>query len=100
MWHVGDLLLCVVDGFDNGCRQLFERICQRILFWSCFTVRGTGFGVGGDTSIRVKAADGAIAFLQYAATFFNQRLDVLNKLLFVEFVLWSSVCNFDALSSR
>jgi hypothetical protein len=62
-----------------------------------FTGRGLGFGVGGNVSIWVETADGAIAFTQNATAFFDERLDILDKLLFVKLVLGCSVGLFNEL---
>ena len=99
MRHIGDLLLGVVDGLDDvGC-ELLEVFGQPMLFGRCFTAGGVSFGVGGDGSIRVETADGAVAFLQDAATFFEKGLAVFDDLFLVQLLLWCAVGFFETLRS-
>ena len=61
---------------------------------------GAGFGLGGDVAVRVEAADGAVAFLQDAAAFFEEGLDVLDQLFLVELFFGRAVGFFDALDGE
>ena len=97
MRHVRNAFLGIVDGLDDcGC-EFFEVVRETIFLRRCFTVCGAGFGVAGDAAIRVEAADGAVAFLKDTATFFDQGLDVLDKLFFVKLLFGSAVGFFDVL---
>lgn len=76
--HIGDLLLRVVNCLDDGGGELFERVGQRVFFRRGFMISGACLGVGGDTAVRIKTSNGAVAFLQNAATFFDHRLHILD----------------------
>ena len=95
--HVIEFLLCVFNRLHDGLCELLERVGQGVLLRCGFAGGGACFCVGGDVSVWVEAADGAVAFLQDAAAFFDHGLDVFNKLFFVELVLWCSVCFVEAL---
>ena len=47
--------------------------------------------------IGVETSDGTIALSENAATFFDERLDVGDKLLFVKLLAWCAVGLFDEL---
>lgn len=51
----------------------------------------------GDAAVGVKAPEGAVAFLQDAAAFFDEGFDVVYEFFFVEFVLGSAVGGFNVL---
>ena len=53
--------------------------------------------MGGDVAVWVETAEGAVAFLQDATTLFDQRLDVVDELVFVEFLAWGAVGLLDVL---
>ena len=54
-------------------------------------------GLCSDAAVGVKAAEGAVAFLEDAATFFNEGLDVVDKLFLVQLVAGSTVGFLDIL---
>jgi hypothetical protein len=97
MRHVGNALLAVVYGLHHGLGQLLDHISQLVFFGCRIACRGASLGGSSDTTIRIESTDGAIALLQEAATFFDQRLDVLDQLLFIKLVLGSAVCLLEAL---
>ena len=49
-------------------------------------------------TIRIETADGTVAFAEDARAFFDERLDVVDEFLFVEFFLRGAVCFVDELS--
>lgn len=100
MWHVRNLLLCVFNRCNNGGGELFERVCQRVLFFGGLARSSAGLGVGGDVSVRIQAANGAVAFLQDTIALFDLRLDILDKLFLVEFLLGLSLGSIDELKLR
>ena len=95
--HVVELLLGVFNRLHDGGCELLERVGEGVLLRCGFAGGGACLCVGGDVSVWVKAADGAVAFLQDATAFFDHGLDVFDKLFFVELVLWCSVCFVEAL---
>ena len=48
-------------------------------------------------AVGIEAAEGAVAFLQDAATLFNEWLDVVDELVFVELLAWGAVSLLDVL---
>ena len=89
--HVRNPLLGVVDGFDDGRRQLLERFGKSVLLFRGFAAGRSCFGVGGNGSVGIETSDGAIAFLQDPVALFKHGLDVLDELLFVKLLLGGSV---------
>jgi hypothetical protein len=53
--------------------------------------------LSGDVSIRIETADGTVAFSKDTATFFDERLDVVDEFLFVKFFARSAVGFLDVL---
>jgi len=51
----------------------------------------------GDAPVRIETTEGAIAFLKDTTSFFNERLDVVNKFFFVEFIARCSISLFNIL---
>lgn len=97
MRHVIDLLLGVVDGLDDGSCEFLQLVRKAVFFGCGFTVGGACFGVGGNSTVGIKTADGAVAFLEDSGSFFDQGLDVVDELLFVEFVAGGAVGFLDVL---
>jgi len=54
-------------------------------------------GIGSNSSVRIKSTDDAISLLENLSTLFNERLDCINQLLFVELFLWLSLGDIDSL---
>jgi hypothetical protein len=50
-----------------------------------------------DAAVGVKAAQTAVALLEDAAGFFDQRLDIVYELFFIELVAGSAVGSFNVL---
>jgi hypothetical protein len=51
----------------------------------------------GDTAVGIETTEGAIAFLKDTTSFFNKRLDVVNKFFFVKFIARCSISLFNKL---
>jgi hypothetical protein len=58
---------------------------------------GACFGGGSYASIGIEAAKGAIAFLEDATTFFEERFDLIDELFFIELFFGSAVGFFNVL---
>lgn len=71
-----------------------------MLFLCGFAAGCSCLGVGGDGAVGVEAADGAVALLKDAVALFQHGLDVLDELLFVEFLLGCAIGSLNALSDR
>lgn len=97
MRHIGNAFLGVVDGLDDCGRKFFKVVGELVFFGRSFAVCGASFGIAGNATIRVKATDGAVAFLEDAAAFFDKRLDVLDKLFFVKLLFRCAVCFLNVL---
>ena len=97
MRHVRYPFFGVVDRLDDGGGQFLEGFGESVFFGCCFTAGCSGFGVGGDGSVRIETSDGAVAFLEDAVAFFQHGLDVLDELFLVELFFWCSVGFFDTL---
>jgi hypothetical protein len=50
-----------------------------------------------DASVGIEATKGAVALLKYATAFFDEWLDIVDELFFVEFVAGCTVSLFDVL---
>lgn len=97
MRHVGDTAAAVVDGPDHRLGQLLEQVRQLVFFRSGITRGSPRLGGCGDAAVRVESAERAVAFLEDAASFFEEGLDVFDELFLVELILGSAVGLFDAL---
>lgn len=97
MWHVLDLLLGVVDGCDDSGSDLLEQISETVFLWRSLASASTALGLGSDAAVRIETSKSAVAFLENAATFLDERLDVIDKLFFVEFVARGAIGLFDVL---
>lgn len=91
MGHVRNLLLGVVDGLDDVGGELLEQLGQLMLFRCRIASRSIRLGSSSNASIRIEAADRAVALLEDAATFFEQRFDLLDQFFLVQLVLGRSV---------
>lgn len=100
MGHVGDLLLCVVDGSDNRRCQLLQAVGQLVLLRRSLASLLTALSLSGDAAVGVKTTERAIALVQNAATLLDERLDVVDQLLFVELVARCAVGLLDVLNIR
>jgi hypothetical protein len=54
-------------------------------------------GLSGDTAVGVETAEGAVALVEDAGSFLDERLDVVDKFLFVELVAGCAVGLLDVL---
>lgn len=95
--HVGDALLGVVDGGDDGGGELLEAVGQPVFLGRRLARVGAALGLRGDAAVRVEAAQGAVALLQDARAFFDERLDVVDELFLVKFVAGCAVGFLDVL---
>jgi hypothetical protein len=95
--HIRDLLLSVIDGGDDRGRELFEQVCKTVFLRRCLAGSGAALGLSGDAAIGIETAESAVAFLEDAAALFDQRLDVVDELFFVEFVARRAVSLFNIL---
>src|ERR1700761_6251395 len=87
MRHVIQLLLCVIDGRDNRSREFLERFSQAELLWCRLASSRAALGLGSDMTIRIQNTERSIALLQDAATFLDERLNVVDELFLVQLVL-------------
>ncbi|KXT15661.1 hypothetical protein AC579_6121 [Pseudocercospora musae] len=85
--HVVEFLLRIVNGGDDGRREFLKSLGETEFFGSRFTSSRTTFGLSGDFAVGIQAAEGTIALLEDAAAFFDERFDVVDEFLLVEFVL-------------
>ena len=97
MRHICNALAGVVNGLDDCLGEFFEDVRELVVFGSGIVLGSSCFGGCGDAAIRVKSADGSVAFLKHAAAFFDQGLDFLDELFFVELFLWCAVGFLDVL---
>jgi len=97
MRHIRDLLLRIVNGRDHGRRELLEQVCQPVLLWRGIACLGTTLGLVGDAAVGIEAAEGAVAFLEDAAAFFDEGFNVVDQFFFVELVAGGAVGLFDVL---
>jgi hypothetical protein len=95
--HVVDALLRIVDRLDDDGGEFLEALGDAVLFGRSFTGGRFGFGLCRDMSIGIETADRAVAFAKNAATFFDQRLDVLDEFLFVKLLAGCAVGFLDVL---
>lgn len=95
--HVSNALLRVVDCLDDRGGEFFEQLSQLMLFLGGFPGGSVGLGASSDASIRVEATDSTVALLQDTSTFFEQRLDLLDKFFFVQLILGCAVGLLDVL---
>lgn len=84
MRHACDLLLGVVDGLGHVASKLLEYIREAVFLRSGFARSGPALGISSDASVGVETADDAIGFGENLATLFDEGLDGVDKLLFVE----------------
>jgi len=95
--HVGDLLLRVVDGGDDGGSELLEVVGELVLLGRGFAGLLTALGLGGDAAVGVETAERPVAVVEDARAFLDEGLDVVDKLLFVELVAGCAVGLLDVL---
>jgi hypothetical protein len=95
--HVGNLLLRVVDGGDDACRNLLEAVGEAVFLGRGLLGLAAALGLGGNAAVGIEAAERAVAFLEDAAGFFNERLDVIDEFFFVELVARCAVGLLDVL---
>jgi len=91
MRHVLDLLLGVVDGRDNRRRKLFEKIGKPVLFRRGFAGASAALSLRGNATVGIESTKCSVALLENTTTFFDKRLDVVDELLFIKLVTWSTV---------
>lgn len=89
--HVVELLLCVLNGLDNGGCELLERVGEGVFLRRGFASGGAGLCGGGDVAVWIETSDGTVAFLKDAVALFDHGLDVFDDLFFVKLFLWCSV---------
>jgi hypothetical protein len=95
--HIGNLLLRVVDGGDDRSSELLEVVGELVLLWCGLASLLAALRLCGDATIRIQTAQRAIAVVQDARTFLDERLDVVDKLLLVELVAGCAVGLLDVL---
>jgi hypothetical protein len=97
MRHVGNLLLCVVDGGDDRGGNLLEAIGETILLRRSLAGLAAALGLCGYATIGIESSERAVALLKNTTSFLDQRLDIVNKFLFVQLVAGCTVGLFDVL---
>lgn len=97
MGHVGNLLLGVVDGGDDGGGEFLEEVGELVFLRCGFARLLAALGLCGDAAIGVEGAQGAVAVVEDARTFFDEGLDIVDEFLFVELVAWCAVGLLDVL---
>ena len=95
--HVGNLLLRVVDGSDDGSSELLQAVGELVLLGSGLASLLAALGLSSDAAIGIETTERAVALVQDAATLFDERLDVVDKLLLVELVARCAVGLLDVL---
>jgi hypothetical protein len=98
MGHVGNLLLCVVDGSDDRGGELLEVVGELVLLWCGLTGLLTALGLCGNATIGIQTAQRTVAVVEDTRSFLDERLDVVNKLLLVELVTGCAVGLLDVLN--
>lgn len=83
MWHIGNPFLRVIDCGHHGRSKLLESLCESNFFRRALLLAVAGFGVGGDMSVWVETAQGAVALLKDTSTLLYEWLDVVDELFFV-----------------
>jgi hypothetical protein len=86
MGHVGNLLLCVVDGGDDSGGELLEVVGKLVFLGRSFARLLAALGLRSDAAIGVETAQRAVAVIKDARTFLDERLDVVDKLFFIKLV--------------
>lgn len=97
MRHVGDLLLRVVDGSHDRRRELLEVVGELVLLGGCLAGLLAALCLCGDAAVGIEAAEGAVAVVEDARTFFDEGLDVVDEFFFVELVAGRAVGFLDVL---
>jgi len=97
MRHTSDLLLGIVDSLSDVACQIFEGFSETILLWSGFSGSSLVLGGGGDSSIRIKAANDTIGFSQDLTALFDEWFDGVHQLLFVELLFWLALGSVNGL---
>jgi primosomal protein N' len=95
--HVGDLLLRVVDGSDDRSSELLQAVGKLVLLRSGLASLLAALSLSSDAAIGIETTERAVALVQDAATLFDERLDVVNKLLLVELVARCAIGLLDVL---
>ena len=95
--HVGDLLLRVVDGSDDRSSELLQAVGKLVLLRSGLASLLAALSLSSDAAIGIETTERAVALVQDAATLFDERLDVVDKLLLVELVARCAVGLLDVL---
>jgi len=95
--HVGDLLLRVVNGGDNGCGKLLQVVGELVLLGRGFAGLLATLCLGGNAAVGIETTERPVAVVEDAAALFNEGLDVVDKFLFVELVAGCAVSLLDVL---
>jgi hypothetical protein len=99
MRHILNLLLRIINGRDNGSCNLLEQVGETVFLGRGFAGVRAALGLLRNAAIGIETAQGAVAFLQDATAFFDERLDVVDEFFFVEFVAGSAIGLFDILEN-
>jgi hypothetical protein len=95
--HVGNLLLRVIDGGDDRSGELLEVVGELVLLGCCLSGLLTALRLSGDATIGIETTKRAVALVKDARALFNEWLDIVDKLLFVELVARCAIGCFDVL---
>lgn len=68
-----------------------------MLFRSGFLGTGTALGLLRDATIRIQSSKGSVALLKNSRSFFDEGLDVVDELVFVELLFGLAVGFLDVL---
>jgi hypothetical protein len=60
----------------------------------------TALSLSSDATIRIETTEGTVALVKDTRTFFDEWLDVVDKLILIELLLWRAVRSFDVLIIR
>lgn len=91
MGHVGNLLLCVVDGGDDSGGELLEIVGELVFLRRGFAGLLAALGLRGDAAVGIETAQTAVAVVEDARAFFDERLDVVDEFFLVELVAGCAV---------
>jgi hypothetical protein len=95
--HVGNLLLCVVNGGDDRGGELLKVVGELVFLGRGFAGLLAALGLGGDAAVGVKTTEAAVAVVEDARSLLDEGLDVVDKLLFIELVAGCAVGLLDVL---
>ena len=93
----GNLLLRVVDGSDDRSSELLQAVGKLVLLRSGLASLLAALSLSSDAAIGIETTERAVALVQDAATLFDERLNVVDKLLLVELVARCAVGLLDIL---